>query len=63
MKDFVKMFFAALLAGVVLTFLPFFMFIGMVSMISALSEDDVAGVKDNSMLVVDLSTPIMDCVV
>ncbi|MBQ1968310.1 MAG: signal peptide peptidase SppA [Flavobacteriales bacterium] len=63
MKDFVKMFFAALLAGVVLTFLPFFMFMGMVSMISALSEDEVAGVKDNSMLVVDLSTPIMDCVV
>jgi protease-4 len=63
MKDFVKMFFAALLAGVVLTFLPFFMFMGMVSMISALSEDEVAGVKENSMLVVDLSTPIMDCVV
>ncbi len=63
MKDIVKMFYAALLAGVVLTFLPFFMFMGMVSMISALSEDEVAGVKDNSMLVVDLSTPIMDCVV
>ncbi|MBR4402424.1 MAG: signal peptide peptidase SppA [Flavobacteriales bacterium] len=63
MKEFLKMFFAALLAGVVLTFLPFFMFMGMVSMISALSEDEVAGVKDNSMLVVDLSTPIMDCVV
>ena len=63
MKDFLKMFFAALLAGVVLTFLPLFMFMGLMSVASALSEDEVAGVKDNSMLIIDVSTPIMDCVV
>ena len=63
MKEFFKMFFAALLAGVVLTVLPFFMFMGMVSIVASLSEDEVAGVKDNSMLVIDLSAPIMDCVV
>ena len=63
MKEFLKMFFAALLAGVALTVLPLFMFMGLMSVVSALSEDEVAGVKDNSMLEMDVSTPIMDCVV
>ena len=57
------MFFAALLAGVALTVLPLFMFMGLMSVVSALSEDEVAGVKDNSMLVIDVSIPVMDCVV
>lgn len=60
MGQFFKMFFAALLAGVVLMILPFLMFIGFVSVLSSFGEQPEVTVKPSSTLVIDLSVPIMD---
>ena len=60
MGQFFKMFFAALLAGVVLLILPFLVFIGFVSMLANLGEQPEPTVKSGSTLVIDLSIPIMD---
>ena len=55
------MFFAALLAGIVLMVLPFMVFIGFVSAISSsMNSEPPVVVKQSSALVIDLSAPIMD---
>lgn len=55
------MFFAALLAGIVLMVLPFMAFIGFVSAISSsMNTEPPVVVKQSSALVIDLSAPIMD---
>lgn len=54
------MFFAALLAGVVLLILPFLVFIGFVSMLANLGSQPEPTVRSGSTLVIDLSVPIMD---
>lgn len=55
------MFFAALLAGIVLMVLPFMAFIGFVSAISSsMNAEPPVVVKQSSALVIDLSAPIMD---
>lgn len=54
------MFFAALLAGVVLMILPFFLFIGFMSALASLGSQPEVTVKPSSTLVIDLSVPIMD---
>ncbi len=61
MGQFFKMFFAALLAGIVLMVLPFMVFIGFVSAISSsMNSEPPVVVKQSSALVIDLSAPIMD---
>ena len=54
------MFFAALLAGVVLMILPFILMIGFFSALASLGSQSEPMVKPASTLVIDLSVPIMD---
>lgn len=60
MGQFFKMFFAALLAGVVLMILPFILMIGFFSALASLGSQPEPMVKPASTLVIDLSVPIMD---
>ena len=60
MGQFFKMFFAALLAGVVLMILPFILFIGFVSAVASIGSQPEPTVRSSSTLVLDLSVPIMD---
>lgn len=59
MKKFMKMFFASLLALIVASFLPFLILVGVISAFTS-SSDSTAVVKNESILVVNLSNPIVD---
>ncbi|MDD4820447.1 MAG: signal peptide peptidase SppA [Flavobacteriales bacterium] len=64
MGQFFKMFFASLLAGIVLLILPFIMLMAMIAAVSSsVSSDKEVTLKDNSSLVINTSAPIMDCAV
>ncbi len=60
MKQFFKMFAASLLAITVAFVVPFFMFVGIISLISSFGESDKVVISANSIIKIDLSAPVVD---
>lgn len=60
MKQFFKFMFASMVGFILTLFLVFLLFFGMVASVAKFGESEKVEVKDNSILYVKLSTPIVD---